>query len=507
MSVTAHLTTDVAAVPLLWVVPLALYLVSYIVVFARWPDRARRVVGRATPVALCAVVVALLTRATDPPAAVAAVHLGAFVLVCLLCHGELARDRPPADRLTAFYLWVSVGGVLGGLFNAVAAPVLFAHFGPVEYPLAVVLAALVRPSGASSARRLRWDDLAAPLLLGGATAGLVFLVPRLLADVLPAGPADPTDRVVRGGLTFGLPAAAAFALAWRPVRFALALAAVMLAGALDRGRGEETLAVTRDFFGTLRVTRGDDGFVRLWHGTTQHGMQRAGDRDHPAPLMYYHRKGPLGRYFAAVPADRLRRVGVVGLGCGATAAYAHPGQDWVFYEIDPGVVRVARDERFFTFLSACRADHLNVVLGDARRRLAAESDGGFDLLVLDAFSSDAIPVHLLTAEAFRLYLDKLRPGGVLAFHLSNRYLDLPPLVARLAADADPGLVAVLDEDGAVSDTDRAAGKSPSTWVFVARRRDDLGANRHGLQPLRPLAGPGWTDDFSNLLEVWRAGEE
>jgi hypothetical protein len=505
MSVTAHLTTDVAAVPLLWAVPLALYLITFILVFARWPARLHRLVGRVTPMALCALAVALLTRATEPPVAVAAVHLGVFVLVCLLCHGEFARDRPTADRLTEFYLWVSVGGVLGGMFNALTAPVLFAHLGPVEYPLAIVLAGLVRPNGTEGDRRPRWDDFAFPIFLGAIAAALVVLTPTVLGEP-PTGDAgaELLDRLIRAGITFGLPAAAAFALVWRPIRFSLALAAVFLAGSLDRGRGGETLAVTRDFFGTLRVTRNGDGFIRLWHGTTQHGMQQDGDREHPAPLMYYHRKGPLGRYFAAIDTARLTRVGVVGLGCGATAAYAEPNQNWTFFEIDPGVVRVANDERFFTYLSTCRAGRPAVVLGDARRQLVKAPDGGFDLLVLDAFSSDAIPVHLLTGEAFRLYLAKLGPRGVLAFHLSNRYLDLPPLVARLAAETDPSLVVVLDTDLV---GERESGRSPSIWVFVAHRRDDLGEKRFGLSPVTPLRGPGWTDDWSNLLGVWKKGDE
>lgn len=498
-AVTAHLTTDVAPVPLLWVIPLGVYLATFVVAFGRWPDRLHKLAGRAAPMGLCFAAVALLLRAADPPAVVAAVHLSAFALVGLVAHGELARSRPPAERLTGFYLWVALGGVLGGLFVALAAPVIFAKLGPVEYPLLLALAGFVRPRS-SSPTRLRWDDFAAPLLVG-LTAGL-------LAAFAPAGTPDALGRLLRGGLVFGLPAAAAFALAWRPVRFALALGAVLVVGSFAPGPEGDTVLVARNFFGTLRVTRGADGFTKLWHGTTQHGMQRTDTRDSPAPTMYYHRKGPLGRLFAAAPPGPTARVGVVGLGVGATAAYATPGQSWVFFEIDPGVIRVASDDRYFTFLSTCRAKDLAVVPGDARRRLAADAGGGFDLLVLDAFSSDAIPTHLLTREAFALYLWQLRPGGVLAFHLSNRYLDLPPLVARLAADADPGLVVRRDEDAAVSDAEAAAGKAPSTWVFVARRLEDLGARRVGLDAVTPLPpGRGWTDDFSNLLGVWRTNED
>lgn len=506
MSVTTHLTTDIAAVPLLWVIPLAVYLITFIVAFARWPDAAQRIVSRIVPVALCMLVVVLATRATEPPILVAGVHVLGLALIGLLCHGELARTRPAARYLTSFYLWISLGGVLGGLCNAMLAPVLFARLGPVEYPLALVLVALVRPAGMMAWPRLRWDDLVAPLLVGALALALSWGVPRLLTvstgDDL--GGAF-MERIIRGGLIVAIPTVIAFALAWRPVRFALALGAVLIAANPERDRTGETLLIRRDFFGTLRVTQ-DQDFIRIWHGTTQHGMQRRTERDQPDPLMYYHRRGPLGRYFSDAPMERIQRVGVVGLGCGAMAAYAQPHQDWTFYEIDPGVVRIAQDERYFTFLATHQAKDMHIVIGDARRTLAEDSTEPFDLLVLDAFSSDAIPVHLLTAEAFALYQSRLKPGGVLALHLSNRYLDLPPLVARLVTDAAPGWVTLLDEDLVVSDEERAAGKSASTWVFVARQPDDIRERRPGLVPVTPLPGPGWRDDFSNLLTVWKTDE-
>ena len=295
---------------------------------------------------------------------------------------------------------------------------------------------------------------------------------------------------------------AAFALAWRPVRFALALGAIFLAGELDASRHGTTLEVSRNFFGTLRVTRTADGYLNLVHGTTQHGRQKIDDADRPAPRMYYHRKGPLGRLFAALPPERRQRVGVVGLGCGAMAAYADAGQTWTFFEIDPDVVRLAQDERYFTFLARCPASW-SIVVGDARRQLVRSADASFDLLVLDAFSSDAIPAHLLTREAFALYRAKLAPGGVLAFHVSNRYLDLPPLLARLAAEAN--LLARYDEDTAVSDAEKADGKAPSAWVFLSA--DAFGSGRYPWRVLKPAPGPIWADDFSNLLALWKKADD
>ncbi|HUR53709.1 MAG TPA: fused MFS/spermidine synthase, partial [Gemmataceae bacterium] len=505
MSVTTHLTTDIAPVPLLWVIPLGLYLLSFVVVFSRWPESARRVVGRFTPMLLCFLAVALLTRAGEPMAVIAAVHLAAFFAVALLCHGELAADRPAANQLTTFYLWLSVGGVLGGLFNTFVAPVVFSSLGNVEYPLAIVLAALVRPSPFGWKR----SDFAWPLAVAALTAVFVFGVPMVFPKATSDNPADlMLDRVVRGGLSFGVPAAVAFALVWRPVRFALCLAAVMVVGSFAPNPHGRTLETSRNFFGTLRVTRSDDGqFTRIVHGTTLHGQQKAGE-GRPVPATYYHPSGPLGQVFAGLPPERRKRVGVVGLGAGAAAAYGNAGETWTFFEIDPGVVRIAQDTRYFTFLSTCPAT-FDIRLGDARRELQYDRDSPkFDVLVLDAFNSDSVPVHLLTVEAMRLYLSRLSDRGVIALHVSNRYLDLAPLVARVAAAVDPTLVAKWDDDRAVSDAQKAEGKTASTWVLLARRAEDVPTQPNGRlnprwQALPAGAGPVWRDDFSNLLGVWK----
>ncbi len=493
LGVTTHVTTDVAPVPLLWVVPLALYLVSFVLAFARWPDRAHRAVGRVAPMLLLFTAVTLLTGAARPLAVVAGLHLLAFFVAALLCHGELARDRPPPDRLTAFYLWLAAGGVVGGLFNALVAPLAFRHLGPVEYPLALALVAVVRPGGMG---RVTWADLIAPLALGGATAALVLILPR-------------GGATAGAGLVYLGPAVVAYTFVGRPPRFALGLAALFLAGALDPGPHGETLYRERNFFGTLRVTRSADGrFVSLVHGTTLHGRQLAAERGRPTPLAYYHPKGPAGRTFATLGPARLKRVAAVGLGVGALAAYGEPGQRWTFYEIDPAVARVAASGEHFTFLSTCRAAW-DVVLGDARRQLARAADGEFDLIVLDAFSSDSVPVHLLTAEAFELYLRKLAPNGVLLLHLSNVHLDLPPVVHRTAAAHDPPLAFrqaydIVGEDGA------AAGRSDSQWALVARTAADLGraaTDPYWDRPPPQPPGPVWTDDFGNLLAAWRRSEE
>jgi hypothetical protein len=514
LGVTTHISTDVAPVPLIWVVPLALYLLSFILVFARWPDPVHRAVGRYTPMLLLFVVLSLVTGAAEPLGLVVGLHLAAFFGVCLLCHGELARDRPPPELLTGFYLCLSVGGVLGGLANALVAPLVFHRVGLVEYPLALALAALVRPRSGPTSLRLTDGLLVLGLL--GLAVGLVLLVPRLVPLPPDANAADAlTARLLRSGLMFGLPAAVAFALVRKPARYALALGALLVAGSLDPGPRGETLHLERNFFGVVRVTRTADGkFVNLVHGNTLHGRQRTDEPDDPRPQTYYHQRGPIGRVFETLPDDRKKRVGVVGLGTGAVAAYGRVGEEWVFYEIDPAVARIAQDRRYFTFLASCRADW-RVVLGDARRELTKADDGAFDVLVLDAFSSDAIPVHLLTREAVRLYVAKLAPHGVLAMHVSNVHLDLPPLVARLAADHDPPLAARGCHD-VPTDDERADGKTDSQWMILARTEADLtpvltfrpvGTSKPTVwDRVPPTSGPVWRDDFANLLGVWKRGE-
>lgn len=511
LSATTHLTTDVAPVPLLWVVPLALYLTSFIIAFARWPERARLVMGRIVPMLLLFLAVALLTRATEPLLMVGSIHLATLFGVALLCHGELAADRPAKEHLTTFYLALSIGGAVGGLMNAIIAPVVFSSLGLIEYPLAVVLAGLVRPLAGGSLTPLRFGgrDLAWVIVYVGLVAGLMVFVPAWVA--VPSDP-DSADallpRLLRSGLVYGLPAMVAFALVHNPLRFAICLAILFFAGRYDPGPYGDTLLISRNFFGTLRVTRSPDGqFVQLIHGTTTHGQQPTDTDGMPPPSTYYHPTGPVGRFLEKLPPERTRRVAAVGLGVGAMAAYVEPGEHWTFYEIDPAVVRIARDSGHFSFLSHTRGE-VDIVLGDARRQLAKVPDATFDLIVLDAFASDAIPVHLLTVEAFDLYTRKLAPNGVLAFHLSNRYLDLPPLVARLGAAHEPPFTMKLDDDFA-SDQERAEGKYPSTWAILYRDPDDVGPVQKDLrfQTVRVAPGPIWTDAFSNLLSVWKKSNE
>jgi hypothetical protein len=517
LGVTTHVSTDIAPIPLLWVVPLALYLVSFILVFARWPDALHRFVGRLTPVLLLFVVLSLLLNAAEPFALIGALHLGAFFCVCLVCHGELAKDRPPPEHLTAFYFWLSFGGVLGGLFNGLISPIVFHRLGMVEYPLALILAAAVRPRADEEPGEppLRVADVLLVLVLLAISVGLVLLVPRFVS--VPVEPDDEESlvaKVLRGSLTFGLPAAAAVALVRRPARYALCLAALFVAGVFDVGRLGETLHMERNFYGVVRVTKSRDGkFVRLIHGTSIHGQQRTDEPGRPTPMTYYGEGGPVGRLFqdlgkredAANQRVPLKRVGVVGLGTGAVAHYAEDGQMWTFFEIDPAVARIAQNPEYFRFLSTCKAEY-EIVLGDARRQLSRCQDGTFDLIILDGFCSDAMPVHLLTREAFALYFQKMTPGGVLAINVTNPHLDLPPLVARTARSFDKSLI-VLDYHDRPRELDRKLGQAESQWVILSRgdpARDPVLFDPYWWRRAEVVDGPVWRDDFANLLAVWKS---
>ncbi len=303
---------------------------------------------------------------------------------------------------------------------------------------------------------------------------------------------------------FGVPALLAYRLVKRPAQFALSLVAMLTATSLYASSQGRILHIERDFFGVLRVTTDPLGkFHQIVQGNTVHGRQSVDPARATEPLAYYHRTGPVGQVFDVFNAAPVApRVAIVGLGAGTLACYAQPGQDWTFYEIDPAVQRIADDPRYFTFLKRSSAGKLNVILGDARLRLREAPERQYGLLILDAFSSDAIPVHLLTREAMRLYLEKLADGGLIALHISNRRLDLKPVVANLARDAR--LVCYYRDDLAISASESAQGKEASQWVVLARAKEDLRAlpsdRRWQLLEARPSFGL-WTDDFSDIISL------
>jgi hypothetical protein len=492
LGVTMYLTTDLASIPLLWIIPLALYLLTFILVFARRQVLPHAWMVRALPVTVLALALAMCLQLTE--LVFIPLHLLTFFVVAMVCHGELVRHRPPARFLTAFYLAMSIGGVLGGIFNALLAPVLFDWV--AEYPLMLVLACLACPVAGPIARRPR-DlalDFVVPLALG-------IVIAVLVPMVLPI--TDSQRSSVGLKLTFGVAALICFSFKDRPVRFALGIGAVLLASQVAVNVYGPVMYRERNFFGVLRVTQEARGsYRRLFQGNTVHGQQSLDPARRRDPLTYYHRTGPIGQVFEAFAARPARPdVAVVGLGAGTLACYATPEQRWTFYEIDPAVERIARNPRYFTYLEDSLAQSCNVILGDARLRLREAPRSGYGLIVLDAFSSDAIPVHLLTREALQLYRDKLADGGLIACHISSRYIDLAPVLGALARDA--GLVARVRFDLALSPEQIGEGKLASTWVAIAARDTDLGALAKDprWEVLRSSPDEAvWTDDFSNVIE-------
>ncbi len=489
LAVTTYLTTDLAPVPLLWVIPLALYLLSFTLVFAPRALLPHGWMTAAQPSLLVVVALLLLSGHLRRPAVVVPIHLLALFVTAMVCHGELARRRPDARYLTEFYLWLAVGGVLGGVYNALLAPMLFPH--TWEYPVLLVLACLARPwpPGSRSWRTVAWN--------GFRTAAFIAALLLLTGEQVAAWP-----PALYLGAAAVLLAVLAPSLGRRPTWLAVCIAVVLLIRIGEEVRERQTLLAKRSFFGSYRVERADilPGYNVLTHGSTLHGAQALPLELRREPLTYYVRNGPLGDIFATLPDRAPRRVAVVGLGTGTTAAYGQPGERWTFYEIDPGIVRVARNPRLFTYLRDSPAE-TRVVLGDARLRLADAPPGAYDLIVLDAFTSDAVPVHLLTREALELYLSRLAPGGRIAFHISNRYLDLESVLAELTRER--GLTARV---GTGPVRGRSHYQQHSTWFVVARDAAGLAglAPREGWRAPRNRAGvAAWTDDFSSVLGVFR----
>lgn len=494
LGVTTYLTTNIAAAPLLWVVPLSLYLLTFVLAFSSRRPFGSLPLGRIVSILMAPMVLVIVLEASDPILVLAGIHLVVFTLGALMCHTRLHETRPDPSHLTAFYFWISVGGVLGGVFNALLAPTLFDSLS--EYPIALVALILLVPKEKPLARA--WPDWAIPVGVGVLTAGAILVTNA--AGMAP-GP-------MRTGITLGAPALLAFAFAERPVRYGLSLGAVFLvARLLQVGATGQILVTERSFFGVHRVTSTEGGrFHELMHGNTIHGKQNTDPALKGEPLTYYHRTGPIGQAFAALQeAGRVHSVGLVGMGVGSLAAYGEAGQTFTFYEIDPDVIHIARDSGLFSFIPDAKAE-IRIVLGDARLKLATAPEGAYDFLVLDAFSSDAIPTHLLTVEALKLYRSKLAPGGILAFHISNRYLELEPVVAAGAREA--GFVAIIQDDEFVSDQDIREGKFRSTWVLLGADEGSLepmaSDNRWSSLPSAPDEQP-WTDDFSNLIRAFIAG--
>jgi hypothetical protein len=511
LGVTTYATTDLAPVPLLWVGPLAIYLGTYVLAFMRKPPIGHARMLGAMPAAILAVAFLSLVGATKPFWLLLLVHLAGLFVIAMACHGELARYRPGPRHLTAFYLVVSVGGALGGLFNGLLAPWLFRSV--IEYPLALVAACIVRiltmPAVPPSPT---WQVIAghqqprsrAHVLARQAILPCVLLVTATVT-ILFTRNLDESWRLLAASQVATAFCVIAYSMRRRPARFAWAAGALLIAPSLA-ARTENTIYFGRSFFGVHRVTYEPQMKCNVYtHGTTIHGVQSTlPDRRHVAGA-YYHATGPAGDVLAR---SGPWQVGIIGLGVGTLAAYARAGQTYTYLEIDPVVAEIAETPALFSYLADARSRgaDVRVVLGDGRRCLDGMRDGLYDVLVLDAYSSDTVPIHLVTREAMALYLRKLAPHGLIAMNVSSRYLDLGPVLSALAQQAGLQGLERLDtlESAADQNAARHDGKAVSRWIVLGRTTQDLapimGAGS-AWGPLAPSSSRAWTDDRANILSA------
>ena len=501
LSTTTHLTTDIVALPLLWVVPLGLYLLSFVVAFARRRGFAD-VLTTIAPFLLLIAGGFAFSGGSRSPFFTATLGLLLLFVVAVALHSAMYRSRPAVGHLTAFYLAMSVGGVIGGIFCAVIAPGMFDW--TYEHPLLLLAAAALVPQQPlipSTARLPAWARWALVAFAFALSWG---------ADRKPFPWLDDTVAL---GASVAISLIALLFVGSR-LLFALCLAALMLSYSGWRTI-DESMAPgrTRSYFGVYTVTTRNDPPARLLsHGTTLHGVQNLTPGSETEPTSYYARNSGIGHAMASAEVfhGENPRIGVVGLGTGTLSCYAMPGQSWTFFEIDPEMVRIARDPKQFSFLSRC-APTARIVLGDARISLSRQAPGSLDLLAVDAFSSDAVPMHLLTREALQVYRRALSPDGVLLLHISNRYLNLEPVLAA-AARQDKWHGAVFDYRPTL--LEQARNMSMSVWVALAPNEDTLLAlqisSAEDAHLWRPLVGQtgfaGWSDDYATiipLLEDWR----
>ncbi len=427
VAVTAFISTDVAAAPLFWVVPLALYLLSFIIVFQRRPVLPHQRMLSLQLILVGFLLAPIVFGLNLPWEVSLPLHLAGFFLTAMVCHGEMAKRRPPARYLTAFYMWMSLGGVLGGLFAGLAAPHLFSTI--VEYPLLLVVSIFCQPGLFEAENRKRTlTTIAVIITVGGMAGFLLHAIPGTRAFYDQVNIKIP---LVLLGLVLMLQFK-------HPARL-LGLTAAAFLMTITVRQDVVDMETIRSFYGVHKIGTTDDGQFRvLSHGTTLHGAQKIRDATGrvlagpPEAITYYHASGNISQAIDAIRAAQggLANVAVVGVGTGSLACRKQAGEHWTFYEIDRAVITIARDRSRFGFMASCAPD-APIVLGDARLTVANAEDGAIDLLIIDAFSSDAIPVHLMTSEAVALYVSKLSPRGSIVFHISNRNMELMSVVAAV----------------------------------------------------------------------------
>lgn len=501
LGVTTYLTTDVASAPFLWVLPLALYLSTFIIAFQDKPaiPRDMTLVFQAAAVAACA---GLLPFRSSFFLLQFGIHLAAFFFTALMCHQRLVERRPDPAHLTEFYLCLSIGGVVGGAFNAFVAPVIFNNVW--EYPLVLALACLARPWGRlTKVEPAAWVLLVLGVLAAAATPVFVTLLQGKLSTASVVGAFDQSELFDMGTKALlGVAIISAFLVRSRALFFFVVVAMLSYAAEATADR-TDVRASWRSFFGVMRLSEtyvsSLGGEVKmLAHGTTLHGAQAQNPAYRCNPLVYYTPRTPIGQVFLGRQAQAgALRIGAVGLGTGSVAAYVRPNDHLTFFEIDPLVQRISTDPDNFSYVRECAKGRVDFVIGDARLTLQDQPTGAFDILLIDAFSSDAVPAHLLTVEAVEGYLARLRPDGILILHLSNRNLDLmgpAQAVARAAGGR------ALAQAYRPADDPQGSWESAEDAVIVAKNREALAAFAADprWKPANPFLAKPWRDDYTNL---------
>jgi spermidine synthase len=489
IAVTTHITTDIAAAPFLWVLPLSLYLITFILVFSQRQFLTQATLMKAQPVLLGLIVLTLALDIRTWLMVDVGLHLLTFFVTAMICHGLIAATRPQASYLTRFYFCMSLGGVLGGIFSGLIAPHIFSWI--AEYPILIVAAALCRPGLSRSSGR----EVA--VMVGFMLVVLLASLPGLRQGftILP-----PANWIVWGVAI--LLVAGALALSSSPLRLAALFAAAFIVTRVYPPNVRH-LETVRSFFGVHKIEVTEDGRFRvLRHGMELHGAERLTTDDgkpvtgRPVLSTYYHPDSPIAEAIDAVQEKKRgpASIAVIGLGTGSIACLARPQDRLDYYEIDADVIRIATDPARFTFLRDCKPD-THITLGDARLTLAGATDARYDVIVVDAFSSDSIPVHLLTREALRIYLSRLNPDGIIVAHISNNHLDLSAVVTATAASE--GLLARIYDEDEVPNLDPMI--KFSTVMVLARNEKDLGLLQDwDVEKPEPGQAP-WSDDFSSLL--------
>jgi spermidine synthase len=511
VAVTTHLTTDVASVPLIWLPPLALFLLTFIVAFSAVGDR---IAEAAAPLKFMVVflLAAVMAAKLDDGLVGLGIHLAAFFLIVLCCHLELALNRPEPARLTEFYLWMSFGGVLGGAAAALLAPVLLNT--TIEYQIALAAALAVAPWERAN---LKWALPAALLTIGAALLYQnLYEVATWLESTVPVKSAGGIADTPFWFSVLGV---------WRPEFAASVLCAVLALAAMIAQRSALIVAAIggvalllpvidqdseaikfreRSFFGVLEINDSGEaptGWRFLSHGTTLHGVMSLDPNRNREPMSYYYKETPIGVLYseATEAKPETLHAGVIGMGMGSTTCYAKLGQKWTIFEIDDDVIKASMNPNLVGFINRC-APQITVVRGDARLKMAGQPNDWFDILLVDAFSSDAIPTHMITKEALSLFMSKMAPDGVLIVHISNRFLDLGQIVSDAANDLG---FAVMEgnRDGEATNPNADTGVRA---VIIAKTQARL--DRYRGNPMWTMVGPSaqshpWTDDHTDILRA------